>query len=250
MGIGAAFARRLAASGLHLVLVANEPRSLHELAAELRTRHGVEVMALEAELGSLEGIERVREACASREIGLLVYNAAVSFVGRSLEQDDASRLRQLHVNCRAPLLLAMAQAEAMVGRGRGGIVLMSSLTGLHGFPGVSTYAATKAFALVLGESLWGELRPHGVDVLAVCPGPTDTPGLAASSPRFGWPSAPVMSSEAVVDQSLAALGRRPQLVPGRINRAAAALLLRVLPRPWAVWLAASNLRRAYPSRLG
>lgn len=249
MGIGAAYGRRIAAAGLDVVLAADEPRSLKEVAEEIRGRYGVRVEEVVADLGEVEGLQRLREATATLEVGLLVYNAAIAFVGEALAQDEASRLRQLDVNCRAPLVLTASYAEAMVQRGRGGIVLMSSMSGLHGFPGVTSYAATKAFDLVLAEGLWGELSPHGVDVLAVCAGPTDTPGLASTRPRFGRLSPRVMSPDEVVGEALAALGQRPTVVPGRANRASAWFLQRVLPRAWAVRLVASNLRRIYPEQL-
>lgn len=250
MGIGAEFARQLAAAGLDLVLVAERDEPLVEVATEISQIHGVEVETIVADLGRLDDLERLREQTADREIGLLVYNAAAVYVGPSLEQGPASRQQQLDVNCRAPLMLASAFGQDMATRGRGGIVLMSSMSGFQGTAGVTVYAATKAFNLVLGEGLWAELRPHGVDVLSVCPGPVRTPGWNESRPRVGWASPPVSEPADVVREALAALGSRPSMVPGRFNRMTSWALQRLLPRPGLVRLMAASLRRLYPSQLG
>src|SRR5262249_60061452 len=113
---------------------------------------------------------------------LLVYNAAIGTVSRFLDLDAAHMQAMLDVNCRGAMLLARALAPAMVSRGRGGIVLMSSMSGNFGSEQLAVYAASKAFLLVLGEALWAELRPYGVDVLVVQPGSTRTPGWQSSQP--------------------------------------------------------------------
>lgn len=250
MGIGAEFARQLAAVGLDLVLVAERDEPLVEVAAEIAGNHGVRVETIVADLGRLDDLARLREKTADREIGMLVYNAAAGYIGRSLEQDESSRQQLLDVNCRAPLTLASAFGQDMATRGRGGIVLMSSMSGFQGTAGVTVYAATKAFNLVLGEGLWAELRPHGVDVLSVCPGPVNTPGWTGSGPRLDWTSPPVSEPAAVVREALEALGSRPSMVPGRFNRATAFALQRLLPRSRLVRLMAASLRRLYPRQLG
>jgi short-subunit dehydrogenase len=120
-------------------------------------------------------------------------------------------------------------------RGRGGIILTSSLSGFQGNPMLAHYAATKAYNLVLAEALWDECRSSGVDVLAVCPGATLTPGYLATRaapPRFGFP--PEMSADTVVEEALRALGRQPHIIPGWGNRVAAFIMQRLLPRRRAI----------------
>jgi short-subunit dehydrogenase len=135
----------------------------------------------------------------------------------------------------------------MVQRGRGGIILMSSLSAFHGTALVATYAATKAFSLMLGEALWEELRGSGVDVLVVCPGATRTPGWEQSHAHIqGSLAAPVMESAPVVSEALEALGRRPLVISGRANRLSGLLLNRLMPRRSAVELLARSMRRMYP----
>jgi hypothetical protein len=165
-GIGRSFARELAAAGLHLVLVARRAPPLDALGNELRDAHGIDVRTVACDLAEAGAAETIAGACRGLEIGLLVYNAAASSVGRFLDTPLDTHLRAIHVNARGPVLLAHAFAGPMAERGRGGIVLMSSLTAFQGTPLVSTYGATKAFNLILAEGLWSELAEHGVDVLA------------------------------------------------------------------------------------
>jgi short-subunit dehydrogenase len=175
-------------------------------------------------------------------VGLLVYNAAHAPLGPFLDGELSDLLRALDVNCRGPLMLAHRLGGRMAERGRGGIVLMSSLAGSQGTALVATYAATKAFDLVLAEGLWEELRARGVDVIACRAGATRTPGMEASRPRRGQP---MMEPAPVVAATLGALGRRPSLVPGLVNRAAAFFLGRVLGRRAAVRVMGRATRRLY-----
>jgi hypothetical protein len=241
-GIGAEFARQIARRGVHLALVALEREPLERVAAEIRAEHGVEVLAEALDLAS-PTLERDLETLVDRlEIGLLVYNAALAPIGRFIEQDLSEKLRAIDVNCRAPVTLAHRFGRSMVSRGRGGIVLLSSMVGFGGASMVATYAATKAFNLVLAEGLWRELKPHGVDVLACCPGPTSTPAYQRSTPRGGPRT---MTPAQVVGEALEALGRRPTLVPGRSNRLATFLMRRVLPRSSAIRVISGATERMY-----
>jgi short-subunit dehydrogenase len=246
-GMGAEFATQLARMGLDLVLVAEAAEPLEAHADSIRGAHGVEIRTAVVDLGDRDVLERLRAATRGLEIGLLVYNAAHSYVGRFLDEDIASRLKTIDVNCRGPVLLAHEYGRAMAERGRGGILLMSSLAGLQGCALVATYAATKAFDLVLGESLWDELGEHGVDVLAFCAGATRTPNYESTRPRrTGFAAPPVMEIEPVVAEALAALGRGPSRIAGRANRVAASLLQRVLPRRVAVGTMGRTMRSVYP----
>src|SRR5690349_14685234 len=169
-GIGEAFARALARRKLNLILLARREDKLRAVADEIAAKHGVEVHTLALDLADPDLASRVREGVGAREVGLLVYNAAYSHVGGFFEQSLDVKLRMLDVNCRGPIVLCHELGAPMRARGRGGIVLMGSLAGMQGSPRLATYAASKAFDLVLAESLWGELRGHGVDVLACVAG--------------------------------------------------------------------------------
>ena len=241
-GLGAAFAEALARRGLDLLLVARRPDALATLAGELGARHGIAVRTLAADLGRPDLEAVVREFTAGLEVGLLVYNAAHSVIGPFVARPLGEHLRVVDVNCRGPLVLAHLLGAPMAERGRGGIVLMTSLAGSQGNPHLASYAASKAFELVLAEGLWAELGAEGVDVLACRAGATRTPGYAASRPRR---KVPLMEPDEVAARALAALAGGPSVVPGALNRAAAFAFARLLPRRAAIAVMGRATRRLY-----
>ena len=231
MGMGAEYSRQLAARGVNVVLVAEAAEPLESLARELAAAHAVATIPLVVDLGAPDVLARLEDATRDLEIGLLVYNAAASTVGKFLDVSLEKKLAMVEVNCRGPVLLAHHFGAKIAARKRGGIILVSSLAGFQGQAMVGTYAATKAFDLVLGEVLWEELRECGVDVLAFCPGATRTPAFLATKPRSqGKFSAPLGDPAETVAEALDALGKRPTHVAGRSNRLAAFVLHRLLTR--------------------
>jgi short-subunit dehydrogenase len=242
-GLGAAFARELAARGLDLLLLARRKDALDTLAAELAAAHpAIKVRVAAVDLGGPELLSELRAAAAGLEIGLLVYNAAYSLIGPFLAQPLADKLRIVDVNCRGPLILADELGRAMAARGRGGIVFMASMAAAQGSPLVATYAATKAFDLVLAEGLWDELSSSGVDVLACRAGATRTPNYEASKPAG---RVPLMEPEAVALRALDSLGKRPSVVPGFINRLGDVFMTRLLSRRAAIRFMGKATRRLY-----
>lgn len=239
-GLGAAFATALARRGLNLVLVARREGPLADLAASLRAEFGVEVRVLAVDLADPEGIDAMVRATVMLELGVAIYNAAYAPVGPLLGVPADDLQRVVDVNVRGPLAFVRALAPAMVARRRGALVLMSSLAGLQGSPRVATYAASKAFSTILAEGLWHELRGANVDVLASCAGAIRTPGYAGASRRREAPG--ILDAAAVAEQTLAAIGRGPRVIPGLLNRVAAWVLGRLLPRRWAVAIMASSTR--------
>ncbi len=233
-GLGAAWAAALAERGLDLVLIDLEPEPVGSLATDLSQRSGTSIDPLVLDLAAGDSLERIVQATAGREIGFLVCNAGISSIGSYLDEDLAVLERLFDVNCRAPARLVHHFGRLMRARRRGGIVLMSSLAGFQGNPMLAQYAATKAYDLVLAESLWDECRDDGVDVLACCPGATLTPGYLRArrgpSPRFPREMQPAE----VVEEALAALGREPRLIAGYANRIAALIMQRLLPRRRAI----------------
>ena len=225
-GIGAAFTSELHRRGLRVLAVARRDAPLADLARRLP---GVRPVA--ADLATAAGLDAVRAATAGLEVGLVVANAAYSPIGPLLSADPAELTRALDLNCRAPLLLAREYLPGMAERRRGGMVVMSSLAGQQGSPGIATYAATKAFDAVLAEGLWAELRGRGVDVLTCVAGAVATPGLGRAMSRR---SPGTVAPAAVVDAALAALGRRPRTVPGGLMRLSSAVMARALPRRTAI----------------
>ena len=245
-GIGAAFASALAERGLNVVLVARRRALLEALAERLRTTHGVRTRIVVADVGTIEGIEAA--AGTGEDVGLLVGNAALAPIAPFDELTPAELDGMLDVNCRAAARLTHAVGARMLARGRGGVILLSSMAGYQGSALVAHYAATKAYLRVLAEGLWAEWRPRGVDVLACCPGLVRTPTYLSSTPAPAGRLVPApMRPEEVVREALAALGRRPVVIPGRRNRFAAFLASRLVPRTAAVALASRQTRAMYPT---
>jgi short-subunit dehydrogenase len=243
VGLGEAFARRLAGHGLNLLLIARGQPALDILATDLRAAHGVEVRVLATDLARSDLATVVQNLTADLEVGVLVYNAAFSTIGPFLDQPVEDHLRVIDVNCRGPIVLAHLLGRAMAGRKRGGIVLMTSTAGSQGGPWISSYAASKAFGLLLAEALWDELSASGVHVIACRAGATRTPGYAASKPR---PSrVPLLDPNFVAEKTLAALGHGPSIVPGAFYRFSAFVMDRLLPRRMAIRIMGRATRKLY-----
>jgi short-subunit dehydrogenase len=224
-GLGAEYCRQIAATGIDLLILDRDESALDATASELRSAPGaVDVVTAVVDLAQDHErvLDEVQHAVGNLEIGLLVINAAWSPVGRFLEVDLASLITAIDINCRAPVVLAHEIGARMSVRGRGGIIVMSSLAAETGAANVALYSATKAFDLVLAEGLWYELRERGIDVVAIRPGSTRTPGWQSSQPASGE-IAGVMEPADVVREALAALGTTPSFVAGAANRAAEAM---------------------------
>jgi uncharacterized protein len=230
-GIGAAFADSLARRGMNLVLAARRPGPLAALSDEVRAHHHVETVCLEGDLADTAFLDCLATACESIDLGLLVYNAAHSPIGEFVDLPTADLMKVVDVNVRAPLLLVRALLPRMLARGRGGVILMSSLAGMIGAPRVAPYAASKAFSRILAQALWYEVKGKNIDMLACCAGATRTPGYANASDK----DAPgTLDPADVAEQALRALGHGPTMVPGRVNRLADFFLNRLVSRKAAV----------------
>ncbi|WP_371151478.1 SDR family NAD(P)-dependent oxidoreductase [Buchananella felis] len=229
-GLGAEYARQLAARGHALVLVARRQDRLEELARELRSRHGVGVEVLAADLAMVKGRAAVaaRLRAAEHPVGLLVNNAGFglgqAFVGGNLRREQAG----LDVMVRAVLELSHAAAAGMVERGRGAILNVSSMTASSA---MGTYAAHKAWVRTFTEALAQELAGTGVTATAVMPGLVHTEfhevadmGLGGV-PEFAW-----LPAARVVRESLQAVGRGRVLVTPSIRYQAVEVAMRLLPR--------------------
>ncbi|MEX1362043.1 MAG: SDR family NAD(P)-dependent oxidoreductase, partial [Nannocystaceae bacterium] len=238
-GLGAAFATGLAQRGMSLVLLARRRDALERVAEALRSDYGVEVRPVVCDLGRPGLADVLRKATALLDVGVAVYNAALAPVGDFVAQDPEVLRSVVDVNVHGPVTFARTLTAPMVARGRGALVLMSSLAGMQGTPRLATYAASKAFNIVLAESLWAELRPHGVQVVVSCAGAIRTPGYADASGR----DAPgTLDAADVAERTLAAMDRGPRVIPGFVNRLAALLLGRLLPRRLSITVMGANTK--------
>ena len=173
-GIGASLARLLGERGVNVVLVARREDALEEVAATVATETRVGAL----DLSLPEAVPALTALTGDLEVGLLIYNAGADpYVSRFLDQPVESWQAMVARNCGAVVGASHHFGRLMVERGRGGIILVTSGAAWAGGSHLAVYSASKAFDLILAESLWAELAPLGVDVLAAVLGPTDTPAF-------------------------------------------------------------------------
>jgi uncharacterized protein len=176
-GIGKSFADLLASKGFDLVLVARRVERLNDMAAKYQKHHGITVTVCQVDLTQPTAAEQILAATAALDIGLVISNAGFSIKGDFAKCDAKEMAEMLMVNCNTPMQLAHGFVPRLRKRGKGGLVFTSSVEGLMGCPYSSAYSASKALVKSLGEGLWGELTPEGIDVLTLLPGATDTEAM-------------------------------------------------------------------------
>lgn len=223
-GLGAEFARQLAARGYHLVLVARRLERLETLAAELAQKHNIRAEAFAADLANADDVARLAERLARDEdLALLVNNAGFGLGGPFAEAEIERQAEMLQVHVSAAMRLIRAALPGMIARRAGNIINVSSLAAFIPRGGSAIYGASKAFLNSFSEALQMELQDTGVRVQALCPGFTytefhDVREVAqnfkrSEIPRFFWQNA-----DEVVRASLAALGsERVIVIPGWRN---------------------------------
>ena len=228
-GIGRGFAQGLARRATPLLLVDMDAEGLESTAKTLREDHGATVETLVANLSVRAELDHVCEVGLERGVGLLVNNAGYGHRGSFLGIDLEDHLDVLDVNIRALVVLTHRLAPAMAERGRGGIIFTASTASLIAMPGVTNYAATKAFVKSLSDGLHGELHDKGIDVVALMPGLTRGRGTTAGLSEAEIRALPAMDPGPVAEAALAALGKRFWVVPGWKNRLQK-LIYDLLPR--------------------
>ena len=238
-GIGRSFARRLAAEGHGLVIVSRNVARLEELSRELRKQYGAEAEILQADLCEREQIEKVAQRLRdkSRPVDILVNNAGAglseSFPQSSLPEEE----RKLDLLVRAVLVLTHAALPGMIARGRGNIIVVSSVAGF--IPG-GTYSAAKSWATTFTTSLAGRLSGTGVCACVLCPGFTRTEFMeragidAGSVPRWAW-----LDADRVVDDCLAKARKGRVIIIPSLRYKALTFLLRRIPLSLHKMLAAA-----------
>ncbi len=173
-GIGLGFAEELAERGFDLILAARRIGRLEEIAQRLEQRHGTRSQVCGIDLAQLSAPAALHQLTQGRDIGLVISNAGFSVRGTHESLDGRELSEMLTVNCHAPLHLARLFLPGLRQRQRGGFVMVSSIEALIGCPQSAAYAAMKAMVLHLAEGLYAEAAGSGVDILACCPGATDT----------------------------------------------------------------------------
>jgi hypothetical protein len=228
-GLGVEFARQLSARGHRLVLAARRKDRLDALAKELGNARAVGI-DLAAEGAAEELIGQIE--AAGEQVELLINNAGYGLIGRFAELDAARQREMIDLNVGTLTDLCRAVAPGMIARKGGGIINVASTAAFQPGPKMAVYFATKAYVLSFTEALHEELKPHGVHVTALCPGPTRTEfGEVAGFGGNGMFDRLAMDSPKVVTAGLDGLDRNHAVVvPGAINKIGAAST-RFTPRP-------------------
>lgn len=235
-GIGAAFARSLAARKTDLVLVARSETKLAELAEQLRQQFQIQVVVIVQDLTEIAGAAHVFEVVKSKgwEIDLLINNAGFGDYSPFAQSDRPKQMQMMQLNMSALVDLTHLFLPEMQQRRSGCIINVASIAAFQALPYLSVYAATKAFVLSFSAAIAAENRTYGIKVQVLCPGPTQTEfAEVAGMKSFGSGKAPgkVVSAEEVVDDSLKALRKNKLVVvTGGFGNRITAVLTRFLPR--------------------
>lgn len=209
-GVGAAFARKLAADGFKLVLTARKIGPLEDLAQELRAG-GAEVRILSADLTRPDVLDELRAITDDIEVGLLIYNAGANNTrGNFVELPPEVTRGIIAINVIGQSEFARHYGALMCRRGRGGMILTGSQSGYMGSPSLAAYTGSKAFSRIFSEALWSECAPFGVDVLHLNIGFTATPAME----RLGIDISAAQVPEEVAQEGLDNIANGPVWIVG------------------------------------
>jgi len=249
-GIGRSFAHRIAEQGRNVVLVARTEEALRETADALRAEHGVDTRTVALDLSEPSAAEALDRRTLDLDVGLLVNNAAIEQRGAFVRHTPEELRRAVQLNVTSPTELGQRFGRRFVARRGGGIIFVAGIIGHQAVPHLASYAATKAHQLSLAEALFHELRPHGVDVLALSPGLTTTPMVhrLRQAIRFGRIGMLPLRPDRVARAGLRSLGRRPSIVAGVQYRFFAMLTKRVLSRAAGARLFGTLFRLAFADK--
>lgn len=245
-GIGEAFARKVAARGRNVFLVARSEDKLITLCNELGRLNSIRAQYMPIDLSLPESPSQLFEEAGKRglTIDMLVNNAGFGSFGDFAKQDIARELNMIELNVKSLVELTHRFLGPMRERRRGTIINVASTAGFQAVPFMATYAATKAFVLTFSEALWEENRTQGIHVMALCPGVTDTNFFEAA--RGSKPPARVAQTpEDVVETALRALRSRKSHVVSGWSNFFLTEAERFVPRSLVVRAAGKMMRRQY-----
>ncbi|MEP6635243.1 MAG: SDR family oxidoreductase [Acidobacteriota bacterium] len=242
-GIGEAFARRLAALGRNVLLVARSEEKLATLCNELGRVNRIRAQYVALDLSNPESPKRLFEEAEKRGllIDMLINNAGFGSMGDFATLELERELNMIDLNVKSLVELTHLFLAPMRERKQGTIINVASTAGFQPVPFMATYAATKAFVLSFSEALWEENRPHGVHVMALCPGVTETNFFEAA--RGQKPPARVaQTADEVVEAALKGLNRRKGTVVSGLSNLLMVEMERLVPRAMVVRLAGRMMR--------
>jgi len=228
-GIGKALAHEIASQGINIVLIARREDILESAAAELKSLHQIEARIISADISEDQGIDRVIQSTQDLQVGLLVLSAGMENNGLFIKNHLETELKLLQLNVVSTMKLTHHFTQGMVNRNKGGLMFVSSMTAHMPSPYFSNYSASKSYVLQLGKSIYGELKPLGVDVSILSPGITETP--MATGTGIDWTQTPIkpMSPETVAKEAMKYFGRKQVIIPGKSNRMMAFVAKYIIP---------------------
>ena len=245
-GIGAAFARKLAARGRNVLLVARSEDKLIALCNELGRLTSIRAQYVALDLQQPDAAAQLFEETKKREleIEMLINNAGFGSMGDFVKLDLDRELEIIQLNIRSLVDLTHRFLQPMRDRKRGTIINVASTAGFQAVPYMATYAASKAFVLSFSEALWDENRLHGVHVMAICPGVTETNFFEASGIDRP-PMRTIQTPEEVVETALRALNRKKSTVVSGWTNFLTVEAERVFPRSFVTKVAGKALRSRF-----
>jgi short-subunit dehydrogenase len=245
-GIGAAFARKLAARGRNVMLVARSEDKLITLCNELGRLTSIRAQYLALDLQQPDAGAILVDETTKRglEIEMLINNAGFGSMGDFVKLDLDRELEIVQLNIRALVDLTHRYLQPMRERKQGTIINVASTAGFQGVPYMATYAATKAFVISFSQALWEENRGHGIHVMTLCPGVTETNFFAAGGMERP-PMRPVQTAEDVVDAALRGLEHHRNTVISGWNNWLAVEAERLLPRSLVTRFVGRTLRSRF-----
>jgi short-subunit dehydrogenase len=241
-GIGVAFAKELAFGGTNLVLTARRKDRLEDLARGLAANCKIRTEVIDADLADSNAPEKIFAFTKEKgiEIDLLINNAGFGQYGEFHSVEKQRLLDMVQVNCHAVEHLTRLYLPEMVARRRGDVLIVASTASFQAVPYISTYAATKAFDLLLAEGLAEEMKPYGIRVCALCPGSTESEFHAVSGQQRFIRNAE--SAEKVAHTGLKALAAGKSYVISGLRNYVGAQGQRLVPRRFVTRIAAGMFK--------
>lgn len=213
-GIGLELTKQLATAGFNIIINARNEASLIQLRNQLESMYKIKAVVVAADLSTEHGTEMLIDISKNYKVGLFIMCAGFGSSGLFLNSNIDDEINMLRLNCEAVLKLTYYFAKLFASHKKGGIVLMSSIVAYQGVPYAAHYAATKAYVQSLAEALAIELKPNGVDVLTVAPGPVK----GNFETRANMKMSLGMEANQVAVPILKALGRKKDVWPGFLSK--------------------------------
>jgi hypothetical protein len=244
-GIGEAFSLSLAERGMNLIMIDIKSQQMNTLAATITKLYNSKILCITSDLREFEASSTLPGIMRDLDCRLLIYVPAYSEIGSFRDISEKTLDSYLSLNVRTPIHMVHTFLNQIKDGKSSGIILMSSLAALIGPALSAPYAASKAFSLILAESLFYELKKSQVDILACCAGPTSTPTFWKNTPAGNFKGIKIMRSSDVAEYAIKKLGSHFYCIPGFRNRVIYFFLTRFLPKKIAGRIVSNSMLKLY-----